>query len=78
MKSFNSLLATLVVLFFTACDTENFEIYSIDPNRPVEVPASLIFNGVLNSMYESPWSLEHRWNQYYLCNYNYYGNNEYN
>ncbi len=68
-----------VSLFLVAaCSTDEFLELNTDPNRPTSAPASLILNGVLVDLYESPWSLTHRWNQYWLCNFNYYGNNEYN
>lgn len=68
---------TLFLAIFAITGCKDFEELGKDPNRPVEAPASLIFNGILNSMYDSPWSSEHRWNQYWSCNYNYYGTNEY-
>lgn len=48
-----------------------------NPNKPATVPAALIFRGVLADLKEQPWSLEHRQNQYWACNYYYYGNNQY-
>ncbi|MDX2245977.1 MAG: SusD/RagB family nutrient-binding outer membrane lipoprotein [Bacteroidia bacterium] len=67
----------VTVFFFASC--ENFDELALDPNRPTTAPASLILNNVLNDLYDinRPWSLEHRWNQYWCCNYNYYGDNEY-
>lgn len=70
--SLSILLAMVVV---TAC--QDFEALEKNPNRPNTAPASLVLNGVLNDLYERPWSLEHRQNQYWCCNYNYYGTNEY-
>lgn len=49
-----------------------------NPNQPTQVTPGLLFNGVVNSMYRAPWSLVQRWNQFSCCNYNYYGNQEYN
>jgi hypothetical protein len=54
-----------------------FEEFEKDPNRPGEVPPSLIFTNVLNSMVYYPWSEEQRWNQYYCSNYAYYDDQEY-
>ncbi|MCU0446704.1 MAG: SusD/RagB family nutrient-binding outer membrane lipoprotein [Microscillaceae bacterium] len=75
MKILKYILSLYLAIAFTSC--QDFEELSQDPNRPVSAPASLVFNGILNAMYDSPWSLEHRWNQYWSCNYNYYGTNEY-
>ncbi|MFM7856599.1 MAG: SusD/RagB family nutrient-binding outer membrane lipoprotein, partial [Flammeovirgaceae bacterium] len=48
-----------------------------NPNRPAAVPPSLILRGIESDLNERPWSLEHRQNQFWCCNYNYYGTNEY-
>ena len=68
----------LFVFLVSGCSTDEFLDLNTDPNRPTTAPASLILNGVLVDLNENPWSLTHRWNQYWLCNFNYYGNNEYN
>ncbi len=68
----------LVLLSFTAC--QDFQEIETNPNQATTVPASLLLTGVENEMLsdsETPWSMEHRWNQYWACNYGYYGNNEY-
>lgn len=77
----------LLAIFLTATlllgSCQNFEELEKDPNRPGAVPASLVFNGILNDMYTEfgsnlqPWNDAHVWNQYNAVNYNYYGNNEY-
>jgi Starch-binding associating with outer membrane len=51
---------------------------AVNPNSPESVPASLALNGIEVSINQRPWGLEQRWNQYACCNYNYYGNQEYN
>lgn len=56
---------------------KDFEEMESNQNRPTTAPASLVLNGALNDLAERPWSLEHRQNQYWCCNYNYYGTNEY-
>ena len=48
-----------------------------DPNRPAEVPPSLVFTSLLSSMNYSPWSDEMRWNQFYCSNYAYYAEQKY-
>lgn len=65
----------LALVVLNAC--QDFEELEKNENKPNQVPPSLVLNGVLNDLYERPWSLEHRQNQYWLCNYNYYGTNEY-
>lgn len=65
----------LVAVTVTAC--KDFEELEQNPNRPNTAPPSLVLNGVLFDLYERPWSLEHRQNQFWCCNYNYYGTNEY-
>lgn len=70
-----SLLIFLALAVLSGC--QDFEELEKNPNRPNTAPASLVLNGVLNDLYERPWSLEHRQNQFWCCNYNYYGTNEY-
>ncbi|MBL7726051.1 MAG: SusD/RagB family nutrient-binding outer membrane lipoprotein [Dinghuibacter sp.] len=69
-------LMALVVLFATGC--QKFSELEKDENRPVSVTPGLIFNGVVVGMHDGAWNLLHRWNQFACCNYNYYGNQEYN
>lgn len=56
---------------------KDFDELENNPNKPTAAPASLVLNSVLNDLFERPWSLEHRQNQFWCCNYNYYGTNEY-
>lgn len=68
------------IIVLSSC--QNFEVLEKDPNRPVNAPASLVFNGVLNDVYNvvnsgSAWGDRARWNQFYCSNYNYYSTNEY-
>lgn len=70
-----SILLTVCALFMNSCI--DFEALEKNENKPAEVPPSLVLNGIENDMYEAPWSLGHRQNQYWCCNYNYYGTNEY-
>src|SRR5688572_24958260 len=76
MKSFKNIyfVIVLVALVFACKDFDELET---NPNKPTTAPASLVLNAVLNDVFERPWSLEHRQNQYWCCNYNYYGTNEY-
>ncbi len=74
-KAYKYLFAMSLLWFVSGC--ADFEELEINENKPAQVPASIVLNGILNDIYERPWSLEHRWNQYWNCNYNYYGNQEY-
>lgn len=65
----------LLALVTTSCN--KFEEYEQNPNKPGEVPPSLVFTNVLNSMVYLPWSDEQRWNQFYCSNYAYYDDQEY-
>jgi hypothetical protein len=76
MKSIKNtvFIITLAALVFSCKDFEELET---NQNKPTTAPASLVLNGVLNDLYERPWSAEMRQNQFSCCNYNYYGTNEY-
>ncbi|RDC61845.1 SusD/RagB family nutrient-binding outer membrane lipoprotein [Adhaeribacter pallidiroseus] len=74
-KSFYCLLALSLALFTTSCD--DFEELEKNPNRPSTVPASLVFNGLLNDMSEGAWNSTQQYNQFWASNYNYYSNQEY-
>lgn len=73
----NLFLTAISVVILNSCAKKIDEYFS-DPNRPTAVPASLILNGVLNDQSYRPWDLTQRWSQFTCCNYNYYGNQEYN
>jgi len=68
-------MLAIVLLASLAC--QDFEEIGLNANRPASVPPSLVLRGVLSDLNERPWSLEHRQNQFWSCNYNYYGTNEY-
>lgn len=74
-KIYNSILSLVILLAVSSC--QDYAELEINENKPNQVPAGLVLNGVLNDLYERPWSVEHRQNQYWACNYNYYGTNEY-
>ena len=76
MKS-KLVIISLFITILSSCG-KKFEELAKNPNSPESVPASLALNGVEVSINQRPWGLEHRWNQYACCNYNYYGNQEYN
>ncbi|MEY4930775.1 MAG: hypothetical protein RI909_1499 [Bacteroidota bacterium] len=68
---------TLAIALMVSFSCQDFEEIGLNENRPASVPPSLVLRGVLNDLSEEPWSLEHRQNQFWSCNYAYYGNNEY-
>lgn len=76
-KIFQIFTLVLVVGSMTACK-KSFDSLAADPNRATSVPANLILNNVLLDFTEEAFNSTQRWNQYYVCNYAYYGNQEYN
>lgn len=67
----------IIALAFGTYGCRDFDVLPNNPNRPAAVPPSLILRGIESDLNERPWSLEHRQNQFWCCNYNYYGTNEY-
>ncbi|OGX92230.1 SusD/RagB family nutrient-binding outer membrane lipoprotein [Hymenobacter coccineus] len=65
-----------LALATTSCNKTLDEL-TLNENKPNSVPASLLFTGVLNDAYEGPNGSAEVWDQYYLNNYDYYGNNRY-
>ncbi|RZK21002.1 MAG: SusD/RagB family nutrient-binding outer membrane lipoprotein, partial [Hymenobacter sp.] len=78
MKSFlkTGALLGLLSLGTTSCNKTLDEL-TINENKPNAVPASVLLTGVLNDAYEAPNGSYEVWDQYYLNNYDYYGNNRY-
>lgn len=69
-------LLLLAMLALASCK-KTFDELGTDNNRPNSVPPSLILNGVLNDLYNGPYGDYEKWDQYFLQNYDYYGNNRY-
>lgn len=67
----------LAALGIVVSGCQDFDAIEQNPNVATSVPASLVLTSVENGILEEPWSLEQRYNQYWACNYYYYGNNEY-
>jgi hypothetical protein len=65
-----------IVLTVTGCK-KSFEDLTKNNNVPSTVPASLLFNGVIYKLADFPQSNNEIYCQYYLYNYDYYGNNRY-
>ena len=72
-----TLYMTLAIAMMVSFSCQDFEEIGLNENRPASVPPSLVLRGVLSDLSEEPWSLEHRQNQFWSCNYAYYGSNEY-
>lgn len=70
------LFSATVSIFISGCK-KSFDDLRDNPNKPTDVPPSLLFNGILNSLYEGPNGMNEKWCQYYCENYDYYGNNRY-
>ena len=80
MKLNSFLSKTLLILIMVSAFScaKNFDELEKDPNRPTNVTPGLVLNGIVINMFDSPWDLTQRWCQFNCCNYNYYGNQEYN
>lgn len=76
-KIFGIFLLITISLLWNGCSSDFGDLFK-DPNRTENAPSSLIFNGVLNDMFEGAWGSTARYNQFHAYNYNYYGNQEYN
>src|SRR3954468_535314 len=67
---------TMVLIAGTGCK-RSFENLNNNENKPTSVPPSLLFNSIAYALYDAPYGSGERFSQYYLCNYDYYGNNRY-
>jgi hypothetical protein len=70
------LLPVLLLLTVSSCK-KSYQDLTKNNNVPNSVPSSLLFNGILNSMVDLPQNSNEIYCQYYIYNYNYYGNNTY-
>ncbi|RKR84258.1 SusD-like starch-binding protein associating with outer membrane [Mucilaginibacter gracilis] len=66
----------IVTITSTSCQ-KNFDKLTTNNNVPTDVPASLLLQGVVNSLPDGPDGQYEIWSQYHLYNYDYYGNNRY-
>ena len=71
------IIATLLCVLVMAGCKKSFESLNQNPNKPYDVSPSLLLNGILNDMYDAPYGSYEKWDQYYIINYDYYGNNRY-
>ncbi|HVW95525.1 MAG TPA: SusD/RagB family nutrient-binding outer membrane lipoprotein [Mucilaginibacter sp.] len=76
-KIFKIYLLPALLLFTVSSCKKSFEDLTLNNNVPNSVPASLLFTGIVNSMADLPQGSAEIWGQYYIYNYNYYGNNTY-
>lgn len=70
------LLPLMLIILAMGCK-KSFEDLTENTNKPNAVSASLLFNGVLNNLPDLPDGAKETYSQYYLNNYDYYGNNRY-
>ena len=76
MKAVKYIITSFILMVVTT-SCQDFEELEKNVNKPNSVPPSLVLDGILNDLYEAPWNAAHRQNQFWACNYNYYGTNEY-
>lgn len=76
-KIFKIYMLPALMLFTVSSCKKSFEELTINQNVATDVPASALFNGVLNNMVDLPDGSNEIYCQYYIYNYNYYGNNTY-
>ena len=77
MKTIYKAYLLLALGAAAASCNKTFDELTVNENKPNSVPAGLLFNGILNDAYEEPNGQYEAWDQYYLNNYDYYGNNRY-
>ncbi len=70
------ILPALGFSVMAGCKKSMEDLY-VNPNKPTAVPPSLLLNGIMNDLYQAPYSSYEKYNQYYIINYDYYGNNRY-
>ena len=65
------------ILVMSGCE-KKYDEYASNPNLAEQVSPDLVLRGVTADMNaDGPWSLISRWNQFDVCNYNYYGDQRY-
>ena len=78
MKAFKIIYTSIALTVTAASCSEKFTKYEVDPNHATAVPPSLVLTGILADVNtDGPWSDVSRWNQFDVCNYNYYGDQRY-
>lgn len=77
MKNVFIILLTFTFIFSINGCKKEFDSLEMDQNRATSVPANLVLNGILVDFTQKSFNPTQRWNQFYCCNYNYYGDQEY-
>jgi Starch-binding associating with outer membrane len=76
-----SIFFFVALLVLSACEKSFDDVANENPNQATSVPPSLLFNNIEYKMYDPPYAsdypLDEKWCQYFLANYDYYGNNRY-
>ncbi len=76
MKNYKYLVSFILTMaLLTSC--EDFKELEQNKNLPTSVPPSVVIRSVLFDATNDGWSDNHRWNQFWCSNYNYYNTNEY-
>src|SRR6476619_7282751 len=76
-KIFNIILAIFAIsIIVTGCKKSYDDLYP-NSNKPTSVPPSLVLNGILYDLVDQPYTNYEKWDQYFITNYDYYGNNRY-
>jgi len=78
MKKINILLTAIFLIVVSSGCKKSFSDLNQNNNKPTSVPPSLLFTGVLVDMHDEPGQSSEIYGQYYIYNYDYYGNNQYN
>ena len=72
-----TLLALSAILVTAGGCKKNYQDLSVDPNKPVSVPAYMLLRQIENDIVVLPGGDEDKFGQYTLSTYSYYGTNEY-
>jgi hypothetical protein len=70
-------IASIVLTMTILVSCQDFAELEQNKNLPTSVPPSVVIRSILIDLTNDGWSDEHRWNQFWASNYNYYETNEY-
>ena len=76
-KIFKFYAAIIGILLCASSCKKSFDDLTVNTNVPTKMPASLLFKGILNNMLDAPDGKKEIYSQYYIYNYDYYGDNRY-
>ncbi len=79
MKLVNKFIIAIIAVSAVAGGCKKkFEEFAANPNLAEQVSPELVLRGITSDMNaDGPWSSISRWNQFDVCNYNYYGDQRY-